>query len=441
MNDDRELPQHPNLERLVLGALLTAGDDQDVPQAILLGTLADTDFTTPNLRVIFATAQAMARDGVPIDPYTIGNLLLKRPDKILPSVVADLTSGLPRILNLPAYIDQLREATRLREIIIAVREIETRAFDRVYSASLVTECVKFAESLSLSARQENDLRTTGELVEAIGGIQQLMSPVKEKTLPWPIAWLNDRTNGLAPGTLSVIAARTSAGKSAFVGQCATHAALRRHRVLLYSLEMPSSDILRRMVGSLGRVNMHRIRSGFAVADERDGAVAALNQLMAVGDYLLFSDRATGTLPGITEALHAQKCRQKAADLLIVDYLQLMTPVGRFDNRVQEVSSLSRGLKLIAKTFGIPVLAVSQLSRESAKQERKPRLDDLRESGTIEQDADNVVFLHPVGDQEAYPSNVQLLLAKQRDGSIGHCDLLFYKQYQRFEEPKPESRVA
>src|SRR5437762_3842502 len=250
--------------------------------------------------------------------------------------------------------------------------------------------------------------------------------------------LDTMTSGLQPGELIIIAARPSLGKTALALNIAAHAAIAGKRVVgIFSLEMSKESLLIRLLCSEGRIDSHRLRTGFADQSDWDRMTQAVGRLSQAP---LFIDDAPALsimqIRAKARRLHAER---KQLDLLIVDYLQLVTGHLRFENRTQEVSYISRGLKAIAKELNLPVIALSQLSRApEAGKGREPQLSDLRESGSIEQDADVVIFIHrpsPRGDGAELdePGVVtELNIGKQRNGPTGPFKLVFLKPYTRFE---------
>jgi replicative DNA helicase len=264
------------------------------------------------------------------------------------------------------------------------------------------------------------------------------------------------TSGLQPSELIIIAARPSMGKTAWAINIAQQAALRDGRVVgIFSLEMSSDSLLRRMLASEAFVNMRKIQSGFISRDDQDALINAAAKLTESHIYI-------DDTPGISLAEMRAKARrlkqQRGLDLLVVDYLQLMSSSlpgasnKRHENRTQEVSAISRGLKALAKELHIPVIALSQLSRASEQRggDKKPMLSDLRESGSIEQDADVVAFIHrdsyynkdENGDEDPdSKGKAEIIIAKQRNGPTGSVHLAYLSEYTRFENMAHEGDGA
>ncbi|MGH9447616.1 MAG: replicative DNA helicase, partial [Terriglobia bacterium] len=246
--------------------------------------------------------------------------------------------------------------------------------------------------------------------------------------------LDSMTSGLQSGELTIIAARPSLGKTALALNIAAHAAARHKKVVaVFSLEMSKESLLIRLLCSEGRIDSHRLRTGFASKEDWAKMTKALGELSEAP--LLIDDTPALSVMQIRAKARRLKA-EKGLDLVIVDYLQLVTGHGRFENRNQEVSYISRGFKAIAKELGVPVVALSQLSRApEAGKGREPQLSDLRDSGSIEQDADMVIFIHRgAGNGEFDDPGVvtELNIGKQRNGPTGPFKLVFLKPYTRFE---------
>ena len=250
------------------------------------------------------------------------------------------------------------------------------------------------------------------------------------------------TSGLQPSELIIIAARPSMGKTAWAINIAQNCAVRDGKVVaVFSLEMSKESLLRRMLASEAMVGSRKLQTGFIPREDRGKLIAALDRLM---NSKMFVD----DTPGITLAemrAKARRLRQQegALDLIVIDYLQLMTGSAgaaqrKFENRTQEVSSISRGLKALAKELGVPVVALSQLSRGSEQRtgDKKPLLSDLRESGSIEQDADVVAFIHREEyydrENEDLKGKAEIIIAKQRNGPTGSLQMAYLSDFTRFE---------
>lgn len=429
---DSPLPEAPEIESLVLGAII--GNTAEAPLEVILTNLEATDFATERNRAVFRLAKELHEKSVPISSATMYTAACDKPQGANSiggvSYLVALSDGLPKLIGIESYMAILREKAMLRSLIEKTSQITQRAFGGESVITLVAEMQAVGETVK-TTNGKGSLMEVEHIVEECG-VEELLTPKNQPGIEPPVAWLAERMR-FAPKSLTVLAARTSVGKSAMAMQIMHEAANRRYRTVMASLEMHNDDILRRMIGQQGRVNAHRLKIGVSTQEERTAARHALWRLAEMKDLLLFDDSSANSIPAINRMLYQLKLEQRPAAFLIVDYLQLMEPVGKFGSRTEEVSSLSRGLKTIAQRFNIPVLALSQLNRKADDSGREPILSDLRESGTIEQDADNVMFLHRLGSKDEELQNIRLILAKNRSGPCGRCDLTFTRRYVRFDQ--------
>jgi len=436
---ERGLPVNLDAERLVLGSILL--DDSLFVQ--VAGTLRADDFAIEKHRRIFHRMTELQERGEKIDRITVFNELLKHNEAEACDGLGYLISlddGLPHISNIDAYVRIVRDKALLRRIIFA-------------SQKLIDRCVlaqEDAEEILASADETllrlNDLRdrtallTPGEIIDSYeGGLNNFLDPSKRlKGLSTGYLKLDEMTGGLHPGELFILAARPSMGKTALALNIAQHVSTspEPRTVAVFSLEMSKESLLERMFCSAARVDGQKYRAGYLNANERRALSAAANQLSAAPLYI--DDTAGANLMDIHAKLRRLKA-ERGLGLVVIDYLQLMSTPGRAENRNQEISKLSRGLKLLAKELAVPLIVLSQLSRApEIRQEgdHRPQLSDLRDSGAIEQDADLVGFIYR---PEIYSPNRQdlrglaeLILAKQRNGPSGSVKLVFLKHCTRFE---------
>ncbi|MGB7189196.1 MAG: replicative DNA helicase, partial [Acidobacteriaceae bacterium] len=365
--------------------------------------------------------------------------------------LASLTEGLPRRLSIEEYVRIVKDKSLLRQLIQICSESITRAADQSEEA---LEVLNAAESSLLEVTEKGITRGfTGipEIVrDSFGTIDNLFKEGHREVtgLATHFDEFDRMTSGLQNSELTIIAARPSMGKTAWAINIAQNAAVRGGKtVAVFSLEMSKESLLRRMLASEALVDSQKIQKGFLGRDDHEKLSSALERLVEAQIYI-------DDTPGIslTEMrAKARRLRQTRGqlDLIVIDYLQLMSgSTGgpgqkRYENRTQEVSSISRGLKSLAKELNIPVIALSQLSRASEQRggDKKPMLSDLRESGSIEQDADVVAFIHRESyynrDENGQPdpdtaNKAEIIIAKQRNGPTGSVHLAFLSKCTRFE---------
>ncbi len=434
---ERGLPSNLDAERFVLGTILV--DETQYIQTA--GTLDADDFSLEAHRRIFLRMGELHVRNERIDRVTLANELMRHSQ--LESVgglsyLVSLDDGLPQIFNLESYVRIVKDKSTLRRIILTAQHLMSRAMageeepDQIL-AGAEESLLKLGE-----ARAKTGLASPARVIEEYqGGLNAFLDPSKRvKGISTGFYKLDEMTGGLHPGELIILAARPSMGKTALALNIAQHVAAKlAQTVAVFSLEMSKESLLTRMLCSTARVDSQRFRAGYLTGEERRRLQAAAAELVEAP--LFIDDTAGANLMD----MHAQLRRLKAErqlGLVIVDYLQLMSGRGRFENRNQEISSISRGMKLLAKELNVPMLVLSQLSRapETRVGDHRPQLSDLRESGSIEQDADLVGFIFREEvykrDREDLRGLAELLLAKQRNGPVGKVDLVFMHSLTKFE---------
>jgi replicative DNA helicase len=450
-NIDRGLPSAVDAERSILGAILL--DAHSYNQAA--ESLHPDDFSLDSHRRIFLRMMDLDATGRPIDIITLQEELSR--NKELESIggvayLASLTDGVPRRPSIEHYVKMVRDKALLRGLINAANGAIASAFEQSERAEEILDAAEAAIFQVSDKRLGRGFLTIPQIVqESFGSPDALTAPSAHITgLETHFKLFDEKTRGLQRSDLVVVAARPSMGKTAFAINIAENAAVRDNKVVgVFSLEMSRESLVMRLLCSQAMVDSHKLRTGFLGREDYNKLV---NGLAALVEAPIFID----DTPGISISEMRAKCRrlQQAhgrLDLIIVDYLQLVAgvPAGggggkRYENRTQEVSAISRGLKALAKEMRCPVIALSQLSRapESRTGNNRPQLADLRESGAIEQDADVVAFIFR---EEVYKQDdpdlegkAEIIIAKQRNGPTGTVHLAFIKRSTRFENMAAES---
>jgi replicative DNA helicase len=449
---DRSLPASPDAERAVLGAVLL--DNSTYSQAA--EHLGADDFSLDSHRRIYLRMMELAESSRPIDFVTLTEQLGQH--KEIEAVggvayVTSLTDGLPRVKNIEQYVRIVKDKALLRSLIHAASSAIQKAYEQDAPAEEIVDAAETAIFQISEKRIGVGFQGITEIVkDSFGSIDKLYERGQRITgLETHFEDFDNLTSGLQKSDLVIVAARPSMGKTAFAINIAENAAVMDKKVVgVFSLEMSRESLLLRLLCSQSRVDSHKLRTGFLSREDRGKLVAGLGALL---EAPIFID----DTPGITISEMRAKSRrlqqsQGRLDLIIVDYLQLVsgTPAGggrRYENRTQEVSAISRGLKAMAKDMRCPVVALSQLSRapETRTGNNRPQLSDLRESGSIEQDADVVGFIfreevYKPEDEELH-GKAELIIAKQRNGPTGCVNLTFLKQLTRFENRASESGPA
>ena len=436
---EKGLPANADAERLVLGAILM----NESAFIEVASSLEEDDFSLESHRRIFKRMADLSERGEKLDRITIANELMRFGQ--LEAIggltyLVSLDDGLPQISNLESYVRIVKDKSVLRRIIYTSQSLIDRA---LMGQEAPDELLAAAEENLLrlgDARTSQSLITTGQVIENYdGGLNAFLDPSKRvRGTSSGFLKLDNMTGGMHAGELIILAARPSMGKTALalnIGQyIATHPTDPK-AVAVFSLEMSNESLLTRMICASARVDQIKFRTGFLAAEDRRKLQVATSQLVQAP---LFVDDTSGvTLMDIHSKLRRLQSEQPLG-LVIIDYLQLMSGRGRQENRNQEVSQLSRGLKLLSKDLKVPFLVLSQLSRatETRPGDHRPQLSDLRESGSIEQDADLVLFIFRPEvyqrDREDLRGEAELIIAKQRNGPIGKVKLVFLHEFTKFE---------
>ncbi len=438
---ERGLPASIEAERSILGAILL--DNSLYDQAAEL--LGPDDFSLDAHRRIYGRMRELQETGRPVDMITLHEELDRRREVEAIGGVAYLSSlidGLPDRPSIEHYVRIVRNKALLRGLINIAQNAIAEAIEHTDEADEVLGRAEQAIfQLSENRIGQGFVNIPTIVKGSFGSLEDLYKRGQEITgLATHYTRLDKITSGLQPSDLIIIAARPSMGKTSLAMNIAENAAVLDGKVVgVFSLEMSKEALLMRMLASHAQVDSHKLRTGFLGKEDMQKLTRAMEQLMQARLYI---DDTPGISVSEMRAKARGLARQQGLDLLIIDYLQLMSavPIGgkRFENRTQEVSAISRGLKALAKELKVPVVALSQLSRapESRGGDHRPQLSDLRESGSIEQDADLVAFIFR---EEVYKKDdpdlegiAEIIVAKQRNGPTDIIKLAFIKQSTRFE---------
>ncbi len=433
---ERTLPQNLEAERSVLGAVLL----DPAAISLVIPILSEEDFFPDIHRRIYGAMRELNDRAGEIDILTLREELDRKGSVEKAGGAAYLTSlldGVPDVGNVEHYARIVKEKSTLRRLIRTGQRIvrDGLAGERDAEALLSEATGEIFDIAEGAVRDGFErigpiVRRNLDVIEDARGRQGMLSG-----LATGFKDLDNMTSGLQPTDLIIVAARPSVGKTSFALNMAQHVAFRGgHAVGFFSLEMSKEQIGFRVLCSEADVDAKKVRDGFASKEAAVRLVTA--QAKIAGATFFIDDSAALNVPEMRAKAQRLK-REHGLDLLIVDYMQLMAGHGRFDNRTQEVSMISRGLKLLAKELRVPVVALSQLSRQPEQRKgemRKPQLADLRDSGSIEQDADVVVFLYR---EELYDKDTErkgiadVIVAKQRNGPTGDFPLVFLADHMTF----------
>lgn len=428
------MPHALEVEQEILGSLLVEGGRfLDVA-----GCLEPSDFWREGHRKIFTVIAELSKAGTSVDPLTVADRLSKKGE--LDAIdgrgyLWELTKEMVRSFNIEAAAGIIRDRADRRRLIHAATRIVGEAYDSADEAKAILERAEKAVFALAHQQVRGDFVSAEQLVaDGWPAVEKLMDTKKGVTgVATGFIDLDEMTRGLQPGALVLVAARPSMGKTSFALNAAYNAAAHGVNVGMFSLEMSREELVMRLVSAVGRVDGHRLQSGYVNQSDYDRISDAF---AAIAHSRLFVDDSPG-LSVLDMRGKARRLKARAGlDLVIVDYLQLMQ-LDRAENRNVAVAEASRALKLMARELEVPVVALSQLSRATEQRggERKPMLSDLRDSGALEQDADVVLFIHRPEVYQDKPENrglAEVIIAKQRNGPTGTVKLRWSKAETRFD---------
>lgn len=433
-------PHSTDAERSVLGALMQSG----TALSLAMEMLAEDDFYIPANREVFKAAKELVSQNMAVDLVTLDNCLGSK--GLLNGIggtdyLIDLNSFVPSTQNVGYYIRIVQEKSTLRKLIEAGSQISRESYAQTDDLqTILNHAEKSVFDIVMRRTGENNLHPISEVLPETYQKMEEFARLKGGISGVPTGYydLDNMLTGLHGGELIIVGGRPGMGKTSFAINIACHAAAKGKRVAVFSLEMPRTQIAIRMLCGDARVSMQKVRSG-TLRDE-DWVKLAHAAAPMVNSNVLYIDDSAGLSPAQLRSRCRRLMMEKGLDLIIIDYLQLMTADGKSknDNRQQEVSEISRALKAIALELKVPLIACAQLSRANTqRQVKKPMLNDLRESGSIEQDADVVMFLHREGyyDQslsEEQKNVAEVIVAKQRNGDVGSIKLAWIPEYTLYD---------
>jgi len=430
------LPHEPEAERAVLGAVLL----DPASLLLVLEKLKGDEFYVESHRIILGACMQLHARGEAADLLTVTNFLREQGtlERIGgASYLSSLVDALPDVANVSHYAGIVYDKHIKRQLIATAQRILTTC---TLDQGLASEAVELAQRDVYRIAEDT---LAGGLVH-ISGLAKTEIDHLERTrgtqatltgIDTGYVRLNELTSGLQRKDLVLLAARPSMGKTSLALNICAHAATRNGlRVAVFSLEMAAEQLVRRLLASEARVDQRRLATGYLSKSDWPKLTMAAQSLQ---DVHLWIDDTPGITPLELSAKSRRLKQEQGLDLVMVDYLQLMSGGERFNSRHEEVSAISRALKGVAKELDVPMLVLSQLSRQPERRggDHRPQLSDLRESGSLEQDADVVMFIVRPSVYEVEvedPRKAELIIAKQRNGPVGQIDLVFQHEFTRFE---------
>lgn len=437
--DEKGLPASIEAERFVLGSVMLTRECFDN----IRGAISAEDFSLEKHRRIFKRMADLNERGESVEPMTVALELEKHGELDScdgASYITDLDIGLPQLPNIDAYVRIVREKSILRRTIFACQHMMNRCLTAEEgSEEILTAAEGTLQKLAQEGHQgAASWRNPGEVMSQYpGGISAFLEPFRCANgvpTPWPA--LTNSVGGLHEGELFVIAGRPSMGKSLIAMQMAAWAAKTGVGVNVFSLEMSAESLIHRLLSAESRVDAQRFRMGFLNPGERQKIAAAVGEIQ---DLPLWIDHTRArTVPAMVSVLRKGAGQGKKPRLIIIDHLTLMGTPARVESARVGFSDIVHSMKRIAGDFGATVILLSQLNRKCEDENRRPQLSDLKETGSIEEDADVVTFIHrweryqKFRGREEFRGDAELILAKQRNGPVGMCRLVFLEGQQKFE---------
>ena len=434
-----KIPPHSvEAEQAVLGGVFLDKEAWDK----VAERVREEDFYRRDHRIIFRAISQLSNEGQPYDIVTVAEWLENH--QLLDESggmrnLAALAENTPSASNISAYADIVRKRSILRQLISATSDINDTVFNPQGQSS--EQILEFAEQTVFEiAEQETRGRKSYQNISAYTDVvmERIQALAESESSITGIRTgyhdLDLKTAGFQRADLIIIAGRPAMGKSALAVNIAETAAIKdKHSVAIFSMEMPAEQLTMRMMSSLANIDQHKVRTGKLVDDDWIRFASAVGILQ---ETKMFIDDTPALTPAELRARCRRISREHGLDLVVVDYLQLMQVAGTVENRATEISEISRSLKAMAKELNIPVIALSQLNRSvESRQDKRPVMSDLRESGAIEQDADVIIFIYrdEVYDEESSNKGMaEIIISKQRNGPIGKVKLAWRGQYTRFD---------
>ena len=437
-------PHSIEAEQSVLGGLMLDNEAWDKVGDKITGD----DFYHPRHRIIYTAMAKSANESLPFDPLMLADTLDRQgelDDAGGMLYITELVSSVAGVANIEAYANIIQERSVLRKLINISQKITERAYnpEGLNSQDVLDEAERLVFNIAEERPKTGGPQGVREILDnTVKKIDELFNAGDAITgITTGFTDLDNMTSGMQPSDMVIVAARPSMGKTTFAMNLVENALLNTDKgIMVFSLEMPSEQLMMRMLSSLGRINQSKVRSGNLEEEDWPKLVSAVERIK---DKKLFIDDTAGISPSEMRSRARRIVREHGElGMIMIDYLQLMQIPGYDQGRTNEISEISRSLKAIAKEFNVPVIALSQLNRSlEQRPNKRPVNSDLRESGAIEQDADVIMFIYRdevYNPDTEYKGVGEIIIGKQRNGPIGSVRLAFIGQYTRFENLAPDA---
>jgi replicative DNA helicase len=436
---EQQLPCDLAAERLILGSVIL----DHTAHLEVFSLLKADDFSLNLHQKLYSLMVVMDADGETIDRITIASRLndLKLLEAIGGfSYLISLDEGLPELPSIESYIRIVIEKSSLRKIIYTAQNLMNRCMAADGDAAeLIASADQHLMQINRNEASTAEALNAGQIVSKVGGLDKFIDPDPGVSSPW--VRLNDITGGYRLQELCVVAGNPGMGKSAIAIQTGMRVAEDGRGVMIFSLEMSRASIVKRMACYRARVDAQKLQLGYLNMEERARLRVAINDITKWP--LWIAEYGISTVSGIRAALRAKRAAKQEVFMIVIDYLQILQVVGKSKSRNEEVSELTRSLKLLAMEEKVNIQLLSQLSRDNKKERRPPELQDLRDSGSIEQDADSVAFVWRPElmwrEKPELKGLAELILAKQRNGPTGKIELTWVGAFVAFENRTEDFR--
>ncbi len=438
----KKQPFSREAEQSVLGGLMLNND----AWLSIAEMMEETDFYQPEHQILFRAIKSLSEEGNPFDPVTLAEWLQKHNkfNEIGGSKYLGLLAGnTPSAANILAYAKIVRDRSILRQLMSVGTKISESAFNTQgrSTAELLDNAEKMVFEISeIGAKGKNSFVPIKNILsQTLERIEILSQKNGEITgIATGFTDFDHQTSGLQKSDLIIVAGRPAMGKTSFAMNIAQHVAIKKKLpVAVFSMEMSDEQLAMRLISSLSKVNLQNVRTGNIKDDDWDKITNAVSELESAP---LFIDQTPALSPPELRTRVRRLMREQGQlGLVVIDYLQLMQVTGNKENRVNEVSEISRSMKSLAKEMNVPIVALSQLNRGlEQRTDKRPKMSDLRESGSLEQDADIIVFIYRdvvYNEDTAEPNKAEIIIAKQRNGPIGTVNLYFRGETTTFENSR------
>lgn len=437
--DTPEMPADVLTENLVLGGIISSHDPECFARVSEI--LNEPAFFLERNRVLFVAMRRIFDSGMAINLGTLRSELARCDFFQTYGGISDIVDGMPALMGIENFCRIVAEKHRLRTLIETLDAASTRAYSQEESEDIIVETQRRLHSIEQSLPTEEGTNAP-RIFEQAGGINTFISPEIIPGIMSPWERLNEATNGLKPGEIYILGGRPGTGKTSMALQIGANAMINGHRVAFASYEMTPRALMHRLVCSHARVDSRLARGGHIDRLERERLLTAAHLFEEHQDLLTILDPKKKTTSALASYARKQRIAGKPVNLLIVDYLQRMRGVGRYENRALEVASISSDLTDITKDHDLAVLALSQLKRDFDTGDRQPEMSDVAESGGIERDADfmGILKLRDAEQLTKRDRDVDLYIVKQRNGPTGKIQFKFETIFCSFQQhERPESR--